>query len=107
MVETETQCDMGVQRVEYQCNMVESQRTSPLVTESLQLVQRSEVVLRVNAATSDAASQTEVEREPPTVLPARQKLQEEIECERLSLDLASQLPPTDKLQGLLGKCNYQ
>ncbi|XP_069684849.1 protein Shroom isoform X2 [Periplaneta americana] len=78
------------------------------VTESLQLVQRSEVVLRVNAATSDAASQTESEREvvdkkPELVVQpfVRQKLQEEIECERLSLDLVSHLPPSDKLQGLL------
>ncbi|KAK7867114.1 hypothetical protein R5R35_005835 [Gryllus longicercus] len=116
------------------------------VTECLQLVQRSEVVLRVNAATSDAASQTEVEQEAdapapapaptppasptasvasacssssspasapatataptptPTPTPAllvRPKTQEELDCERLSLDLASQLPPTDKLQTLL------
>ncbi|GLH10484.1 Uncharacterized protein GBIM_15437, partial [Gryllus bimaculatus] len=39
------------------------------VTECLQLVQRSEVVLRVNAATSDAASQTEVEQEADAPAP--------------------------------------
>ncbi|XP_049785959.1 uncharacterized protein LOC126188401 [Schistocerca cancellata] len=111
------------------------QSVGPVVTEQLQLVQRSEVVLRVNAATSDAASQTELDEPPSPVRtqsqshletspqqqqqqqqqqepqqqqapqqgwpPARRKLQEEIDCEELSLDLASKLPPTDKLQGIL------
>ncbi|XP_063244622.1 uncharacterized protein LOC134545119 [Bacillus rossius redtenbacheri] len=88
----------------------------------LQLLQRSEVVLRVGAATSDAASQTELDAadEPgapgaegaegeatpaspatPPPRPARHKLQEEIDCERLSLDLASSLSPSDRLQGIL------
>lgn len=79
--------------------------------EGLTLVQRTEVVLRVNAATSDAASQTDI----PEVLdrdtrrsnqdslppPGRKKLPEEIECEELSRDLASQLSPNDKLVPIL------
>jgi hypothetical protein len=112
-VETETQCDMlGAEtattldsRSPPESPPSVQQRIGPQVMESLQLVQRSEVILRVNAATSDAASQTESEKEMSEVAASpltRQKLQEEIECERLSLDLASHLPPSDKLQGLLG-----
>ncbi|KAJ9586539.1 hypothetical protein L9F63_019817, partial [Diploptera punctata] len=129
--ETETQCDIAESTADTQskaedpspsvesCSPPQSPPpppptlqqivSPPPVTESLQLVQRSEVVLRVNAATSDAASQTESERDildsktdVVVSLPfVRQKLQEEIECERLSLDLASHLPASDKLQGLL------
>jgi protein Shroom len=111
-VETETQCDMPEAESSSSdtCSPpTVQQRISPQVMESLQLVQRSEVILRVNAATSDAASQTESERGMLDVVVSplvRQKLQEEIECERLSLDLVSHLPPSDKLQGLLGTYNF-
>nr|CAD7194644.1 unnamed protein product [Timema douglasi] len=113
--EMETQCDMPKgQKAEVQCfsppptspkcRPYSPLLTPPQVTGALQLVQRSEVVLRVNAATSDASSQTELDKDIETVVPpklVRQKLQEELECERLSLDLASHLPPSDKLQGIL------
>ncbi|XP_048515517.1 protein Shroom isoform X2 [Athalia rosae] len=82
--------------------------------EGLTLVQRTEIVLRVNAATSDAASQTELlsddepsrENRPDAdqsqVQPEpRKKSPEEIECEELSRDLASQLSPNDKLVPIL------
>ena len=118
-VETETQCDIPEAETTSPVDShspppppppppplspTAQHRIKPQVMESLQLVQRSEVILRVNAATSDAASQTESEREVLEVVSplVRQKLQEEIECEKLSLDLASHLPPSDKLQGLLG-----
>jgi protein Shroom len=113
-VETETQCDIPEAETTLPVDSHSPPPPPPLsptaqhsikpqVMESLQLVQRSEVILRVNAATSDAASQTESEREVLEVVSplVRQKLQEEIECEKLSLDLASHLPPSDKLQGLL------
>lgn len=67
------------------------------------MIQRTEVVLRVNATTSDASSQTEKEELPPTPLPTRRKLQEEIECEKLSQDFVNQFPAADRLKGLLGK----
>jgi hypothetical protein len=113
-VETETQCNITEADPSLSVDSCSpptvQQRISPQGMESLQLVQRSEVVLRVNAATSDAASQTESDREVVDVVASpliRQKLQEEIECEQLSLDLASHLPPSDKLQGLLGTyCFY-
>lgn len=69
-------------------------------------------MLRVNAATSDAASQTDtlsdteqdyvskIQRPLPE---SRKKLPEEIECEELSKDLASQLSPNDKLVPILGE----
>lgn len=99
---------------------VEEDRPSPPVSpcmspqpgiEGLTLVQRTEVVLRVNTATSDAASQTEIleptECETPTktqeIPLCRKKLPEEIECEELGRDLASQLNPNDKLVPLLGE----
>ncbi|XP_012146204.1 shroom isoform X3 [Megachile rotundata] len=78
--------------------------------EGLTLVQRTEVVLRVNATTSDAASQTdtlEPVEQPETIAKSqeipvcRKKLPEEIECEELGRDLASQLNPNDKLVPLL------
>jgi hypothetical protein len=115
-VETETQCDIPETGITSPVDShspppvspTAQHRIKPQVMESLQLVQRSEVILRVNAATSDAASQTESEREVLEVVSpsVRQKLQEEIECEKLSLDLASHLPPSDKLQGLLGMNLY-
>lgn len=64
----------------------------------------------MNAATSDAASQTDIledmEQDVSKIqrpLPeSRKKLPEEIECEELSKDLASQLSPNDKLVPILG-----
>ncbi|XP_073974642.1 shroom isoform X4 [Rhodnius prolixus] len=55
-----------------------------------------------SARVSDAASQTTPAPSPPPppVLPRRQ-LQEEIECDQLSRDLASQLSPSHKLHGIL------
>lgn len=75
----------------------------PKVIEGLQLIQRTEVVLRVNTTTTDAASQTEKEELPPTPLPTRKKLQEEIECEKLAEDFVDHLPTSDRLKELLGK----
>lgn len=74
----------------------------PKVIEGLQLIQRTEVTLRVNTCTIDAASQTENET-VSTPLPTRRKLQEEIECEKLSQDLVNYLSPSDRLKGILGK----
>ncbi|XP_049819854.1 protein Shroom isoform X2 [Aethina tumida] len=73
----------------------------PKVIEGLQMIQRTEVVLRVNASTTDASSQTEKEELPPTPLPTRKKLQEEIECEKLSEDFVNHLPTSDRLKDLL------
>ncbi|XP_018569832.1 protein Shroom [Anoplophora glabripennis] len=73
----------------------------PRVIEGLQLIQRTEVVLRVNTTTTDAASQTEKEELPPTPLPTRKKLQEEIECEKLAEDFVDHLPTSDRLKELL------
>lgn len=87
------------QRILEQSRVIEQ----PRVIEGLQLIQRTEVVLRVNPCTIDAASQTEKEDLPPTPLPIRKKLQEEIECEKLSEELLNHLPTTDRLKGLLGK----
>ncbi|XP_050298681.1 protein Shroom [Anthonomus grandis grandis] len=73
----------------------------PKVIEGLQLIQRTEVVLRVNTTTSDASSQTEKEELSPTPLPTRKKLQEEIECEKLSEDFVNHLPSSDRLKDIL------
>ncbi|KAL1130816.1 hypothetical protein AAG570_012057 [Ranatra chinensis] len=55
---------------------------------------------------SDASSQTTPVPSPPppqlvATVPARRHLQEEIECEQLSRDLASQLSPSHRLHGIL------
>ncbi|KAG5884833.1 hypothetical protein JTB14_029430 [Gonioctena quinquepunctata] len=73
----------------------------PKVIEGLQLIQRTEVVLRVNTSMADASSQTEKEELPPTPLPTRKKLQEEIECEKLAEDFVDHLPTSDRLKELL------
>lgn len=72
------------------------------------MVQRTEIVSRVNATTSDAASQTDIiadfeeHLKMKEILPQpRKKLPEEIECEDLSRELASQLSPNDKLVPIL------
>nr|XP_034176678.1 uncharacterized protein LOC117602571 isoform X3 [Osmia lignaria] len=92
-----------------------SSAASPCVSpqpgiEGLTLVQRTEVVLRVNATTIDAASQTDIlepVEQPESIAKGqeiplcRKKLPEEIECEELGRDLASQLSPNDKLVPLL------
>lgn len=75
----------------------------PKVIEGLQLIQRTEVTLRVNTCTIDAASQTEKEELLCTPIPNRRKLQEEIECEKLSQDLVNYLSPSDRLKGILGE----
>jgi len=85
------------------------QAESPKVLEGIQLIQRSEITLRINTSTSDASSQTEEKSEAVEVkeeekfvpLPSRRKLIEEIECEKLSEDLVSQLPTTDRLKEIL------
>lgn len=68
------------------------------------VVERSEEK-RVSLSVSDASSQTDLleEEEPVRDEATRRKIEEELECERLSRDLASQLPPSDKLQSLLGE----
>lgn len=80
--------------------------------EGLQLVQRSEIVVRVNT-TIDASSQTDLIDDDKLfknydivnlLSEPRKKLPEEIECEELSKDLVSQLGPNDKLAPILG--NY-
>lgn len=65
------------------------------------------MVLRVNTSTTDAASQTEKEELLPTPLPTRRKLQEEIECEKLSEDFVNHLPTSDRLKELLGNSNVE
>lgn len=70
------------------------------------MIQRTEVVLRVNTTTSDASSQTDKDELPPTPLPTRKKLQEEIDCEKLSQDFVNHLPTSDRLKDLLGKINF-
>jgi hypothetical protein len=76
----------------------EAERT---IEEPLRLIQRTEVTLRVNAPTTDTACQTDAMSTPlPTT---RHPLSEEIECDELSRDLASQLSPSHRLHGILGE----
>ncbi|CAH1390029.1 unnamed protein product [Nezara viridula] len=62
---------------------------------------RTETRVRVEEPrVSDASSQTTPTPSPPPT-PPRRHLQEEIECDQLSRDLASQLSPSHKLHGIL------
>ncbi|CAG9839233.1 unnamed protein product [Diabrotica balteata] len=77
---------------------LQSPEYSPLISstlkenypQGLQLIQRTEVVVRVNA-TNDAASQTEKEEWSSTPLSVRKKLKEDIEYEKLAEDLFDHL----------------
>lgn len=86
--------------------------------EKIGLIHCSEIVLRVNAVTTDSACQTDdiigtiTERtnatddarsEERTPLMPRRKLQAEIDCDNLTKDLISHLSSTDRLYSLLGK----
>lgn len=66
------------------------------------MIQRTEVVVRVNTSTSDASSQTEIEEIDTLPSPTATKLQEEIECEKLAEAFVDQLPTASKLKELLG-----
>lgn len=76
------------------------ENNTPIVDTSIKS-SKPEFVLRVNPPMSDASSQTEKEELPPTPLPSRKKLQEEIECEKLSLDFITHLPTSGRLKDLL------
>lgn len=69
--------------------------------DGLKLMQKSEIVLRVNAPTSEAGCQTEDDEIQTMPLTPRKKHPEEIDCERLAKDLVSQLSPSDKLTHVL------
>ncbi|XP_011315204.1 uncharacterized protein Shrm isoform X2 [Fopius arisanus] len=105
-----TMSDLSYSSISSQCSRIEF---SPCVSpqpgiEELRLLQRTEVILRINA-TLDAASQTEVieavepgDNNSERVIPEmRKKLPEEIECEELSKNLVNQLAPHDKLVPIL------
>lgn len=79
---------------------------------SVQVVQRTEIVLRLNAPTSEAASQTDDyesmlsdcdDDNDGQIHFAKIRHTEDLDCEKLSKDLVSQLSPTDRLHHLLGK----
>ncbi|KAH8411025.1 hypothetical protein KR222_007002, partial [Zaprionus bogoriensis] len=104
----------------------ESAPTSPTAnsaTDSLKLLQRSELVLMVNAApaapsTADMACQTEAlldteleatreEQQTRTTLQPRQRQAIELEYEQLALELLKQLAPSDKLVEILTPKSYK
>ncbi|XP_046811147.1 protein Shroom isoform X2 [Lucilia cuprina] len=88
-------------------------------TDSLKLVQRSEIILRVNASTVETASQTdditdcelkslaeinntkEMDTPTRTTLQPRQRLAIEDDCEKMSKELANMLPANDALINIL------
>ncbi|XP_037811167.1 protein Shroom isoform X3 [Lucilia sericata] len=90
-------------------------------TDSLKLVQRSEIILRVNASTVETASQTdditdcelkslaeinsnttkEMDTPTRTTLQPRQRLAIEDDCEKMSKELAQLLPANDALINIL------
>jgi protein Shroom len=93
-------------------------------TDSLKMVQKTEIVLRVNPIMHETACQTDdttdtfesivmTNGEHEKLLlktnsnswntPTRKIHPEEVDCENLSKDLASQLSPSDKLHNILGK----
>lgn len=103
-------------------------------TDALKLMQKSEIVLRVHPIMQETACQTdetvechenginavngndafcgtvvdgsEKARCNNVFTPTRKKHPEEVDCENLSIDLASQLSPSDKLHSILGNYCY-
>lgn len=86
------------------------------VSDTTKVIQKTEIILRVNVPTTEAASQTEnletfesdikSEKKSDRISNAnsntREKMIEEIECDKLSKDLIRHLSPTDKLYNILG-----
>ncbi|KAI5735641.1 hypothetical protein M8J77_020867 [Diaphorina citri] len=96
----ETQCNLGV-RPPLQCT-----------SQSYKPVHRPIPLSRLGSCSvSDASSQTDLTSSGPASLspppppdplsPLSRQLEEEIECDKLSRDLASVLPPNDRLHGIL------
>lgn len=94
--------------------------TSPTSTDSLKLVQRSELVLMVNPLpiTADMACQTEdlleteleatrEEQQTRTTLQPRQRQAIELEYEQLTMELIKQLAANDKLIEILTPKSYK
>ncbi|XP_044014440.1 protein Shroom isoform X2 [Aphidius gifuensis] len=86
-----------------------SSSSSQFGYDGLQIVQRSEIIVKINS-TTDASSQTDLIDDDKTFInhdyvnlihECRKKLPEEIECEELSRDLVNQLGPNDKLSPIL------
>lgn len=78
----------------------------------VQMLQRTEIVLRLNAPTSEAASQTDGYESMSSDCEDCEEAQnysnklrhlEDLDCEKLSMDLISQLSPTDRLHHIFGK----
>lgn len=74
------------------------------------MIQRTEIVLRLNPATSEAASQTDGYESVSSDcedcdddLVHKSRHTEDLDCEKLSMDLISQLSPTDRLHHVFGK----
>uniref|UniRef100_A0A8D8SHR0 Protein Shroom3 n=1 Tax=Cacopsylla melanoneura TaxID=428564 RepID=A0A8D8SHR0_9HEMI len=82
---SETQCNLGT-RPYTQC-----------ISQSHSSVQRPNPL--PSTPSTDASSQTE--DTSPSLTPLSRHHEEELECDKLSRDLASALPPDDKLQGIL------
>lgn len=97
--------------------------------DSFKYPQKSEIVLRISATTSDAASQTDrviynesrIDKRADIEVTERlslgsqdrstspifkQKSQEEIDCEELCRDLINHLPSKDRLYKILGECRH-
>lgn len=76
------------------------------------MIQRTEIVLRLNAPTSEAASQTDgyesmssdyEDGDDIQIQSNKLRHSEDLDCEKLSMDLISQLSPTDRLHHILGE----
>lgn len=78
----------------------------------VQMIQRTEIVLRLNAPTSEAASQTDgyesmssdcEDCDEDQIHSNKFRHSEDLDCEKLSMDLITQLSPTDRLHHIFGK----
>lgn len=76
------------------------------------MIQRTEIVLRLNASTSEAASQTDGyesmssdcdDCDEDQIQSNKFRHSEDLDCEKLSMDLINQLSPTDRLHHIFGK----
>lgn len=80
---------------------------------AVQMIQRTEIVLRLNPPTSEAASQTDgyesmssdyEDCDDDQIQIHKFRHADDLDCEKLSMDLISQLSPTDRLHHIFGKC---
>lgn len=86
----------------------------PMDEDGVHMIQRTEIVMRLNPLTSEAASQTDdyesmqsdcEDCDDDQIYGIKLRHTDDLDCEKLSMDLISQLSPTDRLHHVFSELN--